>query len=266
MNQEAWAERTGVSTIPVREALRALAGEELVTYRPRRGYAVTELDLADLDDVYRLRRLLETEALRRGVPLASVEDVDELREAADSCRAAARSGDVAGQLGANRRFHDRLHGLAGSRPLSRLIDLLWDSTEAYRALYYTLDAEADEADRAHRAIIAAVAERDAEAEIALQNTHRGRALARLHDALTSYLGRTAHRYVERLRNGYGTTTTRSSSSLRRSSYETVQRLNWIRAAAASRETPGVSRTGRPRPATLHWKAGRSDCQSVGRGG
>ena len=64
VSQEAWAARVGVSMIPVREALRALAGEGLVAYRPRRGYAVTELDLDDLDEVYRLRALLETEALR----------------------------------------------------------------------------------------------------------------------------------------------------------------------------------------------------------
>ena len=69
VNQEEWAARTGVSLIPVREALRALAGEGLVAYRPRRGYAVTELDLAGLEEVYRLRRVLETDALLRGVPL-----------------------------------------------------------------------------------------------------------------------------------------------------------------------------------------------------
>ena len=71
VNQEQWAARVGVSMIPVREALRALAGEGLVTYRPRRGYAVTELNLADLEEVYRLRSLLETDALLRGVPRAT---------------------------------------------------------------------------------------------------------------------------------------------------------------------------------------------------
>ena len=183
VNQEAWAERAGVSMIPVREALRALAGEGLVTYRPRRGYAVTELDLAELDEVYRLRRLLETEALREGIPRATPADVDALRNAADACLASGRSGDIAGQLVANRRFHDRLHSLADSRPLSRLIDLLWDSTEAYRALYYTLDDETIESDRAHRAILDAVQRGDTEAAITAQDAHRNRALQRLHSVL-----------------------------------------------------------------------------------
>lgn len=183
VNQEEWAARTGVSLIPVREALGALAGEGLVTYRPRRGYAVTELDLADLEETYRLRRLLETDALCRGVPRATATDLAALGADADACAQTAREGDVAGQLAANRRFHDRLHGLAGSRPLSRLIDLLWDSTEAYRALYYALDGEGEQADRAHRAILEAVAAGDAERAIALQDAHRERALARLRGEL-----------------------------------------------------------------------------------
>lgn len=182
VNQEQWASRVGVSPIPLREALGALTGEGLVTYRPRRGYAVTELDLADLEEVYRLRRVLETDALLRGVPRATTADVEALEDAADACARAAAAGDVAGQLAANRRFHDRLHGLAGSRPLCRLIDLLWDSTEAYRALYYVLPGEAAVADRAHRAILAAVAAGDAERTVALQDAHRARALERLRDA------------------------------------------------------------------------------------
>jgi DNA-binding GntR family transcriptional regulator len=183
VSQEAWAARAQVSLIPVREALRALAGEGLVTYRPRRGYVVTELDLDELEEVYRLRRLLETDVIRRGVPRATPDAVLALGVAADECREAADSGDVVAQLAANRRFHDLLHALADSRPATRLIDLLWDSTEAYRALYYALPGEAAEADRAHRGIVAAVAAGDAEAVVALQDAHRERALGRLRAAL-----------------------------------------------------------------------------------
>jgi DNA-binding GntR family transcriptional regulator len=185
VNQEEWAARTGVSAIPVREALNALAGEGLVTYRPRRGYAVTELSLDELEEVYELRRLLETEALRRGVPRAGTREVEELRAAAAACRAAGRMGDLSARLESNRRFHDLLHGLAGSRPLSRLIVLLWDSTEAYRALYYALPGEAAAADRAHDALVEAVANGDVERVVTLQDDHRERALDRLRVVLGS---------------------------------------------------------------------------------
>jgi len=182
VNQEGWAARVGVSPIPVREALRVLAGEGLVTYRPRRGYVVTELDLAELEEVYRLRGTLEGEALRRGVPRATEESLAELAAAAEECRAAQDAGS---RLVANRRFHSVLHGLAGSRPLSRLIDHLWDQTEAYRALYYALPGEAAQADRAHRAILAAVEAGDADRAAALEDAHRERALQRLRAALAT---------------------------------------------------------------------------------
>jgi len=162
VNQETWAERARVSLIPLREALRALAGEGLVTYRSRRGYAVTELDLGELEEVYRLRKLLETDALLRGVPRATTADLAALEVAADDCRSATARGDVAGQLAANRRFHDRLHALAGSRPGARLIDLLWDSTEAYRAMYYNSPAERAASIDAHDSILAAIGDRDAD--------------------------------------------------------------------------------------------------------
>ena len=185
VNQEAWAERAGVSLIPIREALHSLAGEGLVTYRPRRGYVVTELDLADLEEVYRLRRLLETDALRRGVPRTSDADVEALERAADDCLVAARRRDVASQLAANRRFHDRIHALASSATLVRLIDQLWDTTEAYRALYYLLPGAPSEADRFHRGLVSAVATHNVDAAIRLQDEHREQALVGLRRTLAT---------------------------------------------------------------------------------
>lgn len=183
VSQEAWAERAGVSLIPVREALGALAGEGLVTYRPRRGYAVTELDLADLEEVYRLRALLEEDALCRGIPDARDDDVEALVAADAAFRDALESGDVGARLAANRRFHALLHGLARSAPLARLIDQLWDTTEAYRALYYALPGEAEEASRAHAELLSAVRERDPERAVVAQAAHRERALVQLRRAL-----------------------------------------------------------------------------------
>jgi DNA-binding GntR family transcriptional regulator len=183
VNQEAWAERVGVSLIPVREALGQLAGEGLVTHRPRRGYVVTELDLDELEEVYRLRRVLETDALVRGVPRATEADVTALKEAAAACSSCIERRDVVAALEANRRFHTRLHALARSAPLTRLIDQLWDRTEAYRAVYYSLPGETAEADTAHAAIVAAVAQRDASAAIAAQDAHRERALSGLRRVL-----------------------------------------------------------------------------------
>jgi len=64
-----------------------------------------------------------------------------------------------------------------------LLDILWDSTEAYRALYYSVPAERAAADAAHRRILAAVRARDADALIAELDAHRERALATVSEIL-----------------------------------------------------------------------------------
>lgn len=177
IGQEAVAAEIGVSLIPVREALRILETEGLVTYRPRRGYLVTELDLDDFEEIYRLRALLEGDAVRRGVGRLGAAELAALQDAADDCVHAAAAGDVAGELAANRRFHFVLFSLAGSPHQERLIRLLWDATVAYRALYYAIPGETEEADRAHRRIIDAARAGDAARLRDELDAHRARALA-----------------------------------------------------------------------------------------
>src|SRR3981189_2380075 len=68
IRQEATAQELGISLIPVREALKTLASEGLVTYHPQRGYFVTELPLEAIEQIYTVRELLETEAERICLP------------------------------------------------------------------------------------------------------------------------------------------------------------------------------------------------------
>lgn len=76
--QDSLAAKLGVSRVPLREALKVLEGEGHVVYRPHRGYFVTELSVADLEEAYRIRALLEAEALAVAVPLLSDEDIERI--------------------------------------------------------------------------------------------------------------------------------------------------------------------------------------------
>ncbi len=78
LRQEDLAERFGTSRIPVREALRALEYEGLVASEPNRGFTVTELDADDVEEVYDLRIVLESHAVRVALPLLTDEDIVEL--------------------------------------------------------------------------------------------------------------------------------------------------------------------------------------------
>jgi DNA-binding GntR family transcriptional regulator len=175
--QEQFAAAVGLSIAPVREALRVLQQEGQVVYRPRRGYFVRELRIEDLEEIYELRRLLEERAARLALPALDETSLAAIQAAARACVRAASRGEVAVQLEANRRFHFAILG-AGEQPHTfRMIRVLWDSTESYRAMYYNSAAERRRANAAHRRIVRSIECRDPDALVAELDAHRGRALA-----------------------------------------------------------------------------------------
>lgn len=184
VNQEDVAEAIGLSVAPVREALRVLEQEGQVTYLPRRGYFVTELRLADLREIYELRAMLEARAARHALPWIDDDALGRIGDAARECVDAAAAGDVAAELAANRRFHLAILEAPGQPHTLRVIRLLWDSTEAYRAMYYNSPDERAASIEAHDRILAAVRARDADRLVAELDAHRGRALEVLEEVLT----------------------------------------------------------------------------------
>jgi DNA-binding GntR family transcriptional regulator len=160
----------------VREALRVLEQEGQVVYHPRRGYFVRELRIEDLEEIYELRRLLEERAARLTLPSLGGAALRGIRDAARECVRAAAEGEVAAQLEANRRFHFAIVEAPGQPHTTRLIRMLWDSTEAYRALYYNSPAERRRANAAHQRILKSIERRDADGLVAELDAHRGRAL------------------------------------------------------------------------------------------
>ena len=161
----------------MREALRVLEQEGQVTYRPRRGYFVTELRAEDL------RGDLRAAAAARGARRAP-RAADARRGRASSasrsrprdCYDAAAADDVIAELEANRRFHFAILASPDQPHTMRLIRLLWESTEAYRAMYYNSPAERRRSIEAHDRILAAMRDGDADRLVAELDAHRGRAL------------------------------------------------------------------------------------------
>ncbi|CAM5269322.1 GntR family transcriptional regulator [Streptomyces tanashiensis] len=184
IRQEALAARFEVSRVPLREALKALEAEGLVVHHVHRGYFVAELSLDDLEEIYRIRELLETEAVRMAVRWPPDGLVGTLERIQREVERAAEEGDVTGMAAANRLFHFTLIEASGMPRLVRLITTLWDSTDAYRSLYYTGPTHRKQAVREHRAVISALRQGDEEATVRWLDEHRAHAVAALREVLT----------------------------------------------------------------------------------
>jgi DNA-binding GntR family transcriptional regulator len=183
LRQEALADVLGVSRVPVREALKVLEGEGAVVHEPHKGYVVAELSVDDLVEVYRLRELLEDEAIRVAVPRLTDDDVTALRTAARAVDAAGRAGDTARMTEANREFHFLLFDAAAMPRLSRTLRQLWDATDVYRSVYFSGAANRARVRTEHAELVAALGARDAERAVAAQHAHRDNSVAAVSAAL-----------------------------------------------------------------------------------
>src|SRR5947207_6600193 len=79
IRQAEWADRLGISRIPVREALKSLAAEGLLSHDHNRGYFVTRFGPLEMAQIYLMRRLLEAELIR-GLDLPRPDHIQRLRE------------------------------------------------------------------------------------------------------------------------------------------------------------------------------------------
>ncbi len=170
--QDSLAAQLGVSRVPLREALKVLEGEGQVVYSPHRGYFVADLSVDDLTEVYRIRALLEEEALNVGIPLMTDEDVDYILELKAAVETVAESGDVSEISAANRKFHFAMFELSNMPRLVRLIKNLWDATDAYRSVYMANPSNLHQMSLEHDEMFDALVARDIARVVAMQATHR----------------------------------------------------------------------------------------------
>lgn len=157
-----------VSHIPVREALRQLESEGLVTYQANRGATVSALSAAEIREIYEIRAMLETGAIRRAVPNLTSEN---LVRAAALLDLAEQADDGATWGSLDMEFHSLVYHLDDRPRFQELITELLRRVDRYWLSYSLMLKYRDNFEKEHRALLAALAARDAERAVALLDAH-----------------------------------------------------------------------------------------------
>lgn len=168
------AKKLGVSHIPVREAMRRLEAESLVSTVPHQGTVVADVRLEELHEIYDLRRLIEGETVERAGLSYSDEDVAAI-EAAMKRLWEADPEDPDGDFWqAHRNFHWTVLAPALDPWRERILGLLWQSAERYHRLFTLVFGSLEEAHKEHQALTETAKRSDPEQmrSILLSHLHR----------------------------------------------------------------------------------------------
>ncbi len=171
IRQEAVARQCNTSRMPVREALKRLQDEGLVTHISHVGARVASLDIAELDEIYLLREQLEPFALAQSIPGLTSEQHERLEEHVGEMEACADPDDPSRWVSLDRSFHLATYSAAAMPHLLDIIDGLWNRTQHYRRAYSRLPTRFAIAHMEHRLLLEAIVRRDPEAAADLSRLH-----------------------------------------------------------------------------------------------
>jgi len=171
VDEQALADDYGISRTPLREALKVLASEGLVTLKPRRGCYVTEISERDLDEIFNVMALLEGQCARLTAQKATDADLDRLREIHAKLEKAANDGKIDAFFDANQAFHQALQELADNRWLLHVIEDLRKVIKLSRHHSLFSEGRLEQSLAEHRELLAALADRDVDRAELLMRAH-----------------------------------------------------------------------------------------------
>ncbi|MGP3974043.1 GntR family transcriptional regulator [Streptomyces sp. 8N114] len=161
----------GVSVTPVREAIMDLANLGVVEIIRNRGFRVPVLTDHDLDEIFRIRTMLEAPAMADVVQALDGEPVPQFRRLAEQITDAAREGDLVSFLDRDRQFHLGLLELLGNHRLVEIVGQLRDQARMQGLQKLADQGELTQSGEEHIAIVDAIESGDCELAAELMRKH-----------------------------------------------------------------------------------------------
>ncbi len=165
------AEEMGVSRTPIREAIRKLEKEGLVTIEPRRGAYASMISTEDMVEILEVRQDLEGLAAFFAANRMTDEQMEELREVSSNYNDAVKRGKMEDMIKYDTRFHHIIVESCRNKILVQMIEQLQELVLRFRYIYYDNFRRAENMPEEHEAIVAAILEGDADKARAAADIH-----------------------------------------------------------------------------------------------
>lgn len=165
------ASKLGVSRTPIREAIRKLELEGLVTMIPRRGAQVAQITPKSMRDVLEVRKVLDSLAVELACERITEAELEELKKACREFEEAVESGDFGAIAKTDVAFHDIIVEATGNMRLVQMVNNLAEQMYRYRFEYIKDVPSHSCLVQEHRAIYEGILKKDVEAAKAAIDTH-----------------------------------------------------------------------------------------------
>lgn len=156
------ANKLGVSRTPIREAIRKLELEGLVTMIPRRGAEVAQITEKSMNDVLEIRRAMDALCVELACDRISEEELEKLKNACDYFEKAVRSKDAKKIAQADVELHDIIVQATGNQRLIQLVNNLSEQMYRYRYEYIKDASQHERLIEEHRIIYESIVKKDKE--------------------------------------------------------------------------------------------------------
>lgn len=155
------AKKLGISSTPIREALRALQAQGIVVHEPNKGVRVADVRPEEATEIYLIREVLEALATEQATSRLSPDALDEVRSLHEQMAAAVAAGKLVRLRRLNHAMHFAIYRAAGLTRLAQMIELLW--TLFPWDTLYVIPGRAQASVREHEEILRALESQDAAA-------------------------------------------------------------------------------------------------------
>lgn len=165
------AEQMGVSRTPIREAIRKLEKEGLVTIEPRRGAYASQISTEDMVEILEVRQNMEGLAAYFAASRMKPDQLAELKAVSQLYNEAVANGDMNSMIKHDTRFHRIIVESCNNKILVQMIEQLQELVLRFRYIYYDNFRRAENMPEEHRAILEAIEQGDEDAARAAADIH-----------------------------------------------------------------------------------------------